>query len=160
TELRGRLVRDPPQLRGPVHRARCPRGHDVRLPCSVVPHLRVDAPPQIQRERHLERDHDQQEAVREGEEQPGPEAHSSSGVANRKPTPRTVCRNRGSLESSPSLRRSPLTWTSSVFVEPNQFVSQTSSSACSRVTTEPAFCISSWRSSNSFRLSSSTSPSF
>ena len=39
-------------------------------------------------------------------------------------------------------------------------MSQTSSNACSRVTTEPAFCISSWRSSNSLRRSSSTSPSF
>mgnify|MGYP003694810843 CR=1 FL=1 len=33
----------------------------------------------------------------------------------------------------------PLTWTSSVFVEPNQFASQTSSISRSRVTTAPAF---------------------
>jgi hypothetical protein len=44
-------------------------------------------------------------------------------------------------------------WTSRVFVEPNQFVSQTSEINRSRETTEPALRISSSRTSNSLRLS-------
>ena len=148
--------RDPPELRARFIEPEACAATMCAWPAASFSDLGVDAAPEVERERYLERDHDQQEPVREGQEQPEPEAHSSSGEAKRKPTPRMVCRNRGSLESSPSLRRSPLTCTSSVFVEPNQFVSQTSSNACSRVTTEPAFCISSWRSSNSFRLSSST----
>ncbi len=66
---------------------------------------------------------------------------------------------RGELELSPSLRRSPETWTSSVLVEPNQLTSQTSSISRSRVITEPASDISSSSSSNSLRVRSSSSPS-
>ncbi len=49
-------------------------------------------------------------------------------------------------------------WTSSVFIDPNHCVSHTSSKTRSRLTTEPAFSISSLSSSNSLRLSSRTSP--
>ena len=49
---------------------------------------------------------------------------------------------------------SALTCTSSVFVEPNQFTSQTSSISRSRGTTVPASCISSASRSNSLRASS------
>ena len=51
-----------------------------------------------------------------------------------------------------------LTCTSSVFVEPNQFTSQTSSISRSRVTTVPASCISSASRSNSLRASSTGAP--
>ena len=66
---------------------------------------------------------------------------------------------RGELELSPSLRRSPDTCTSSVFVEPNQFTSQTSSIRRSRVITAPASDISSSSSSYSLRVRSSSLPS-
>ena len=86
-ELRRRARGDLLELRACTHRARGLGRDDVRLAGCVVPHLRVHAVPEVQGERNLERDEDQQEAVREGGEDPEPEAHSSSGEANRKPTP-------------------------------------------------------------------------
>jgi hypothetical protein len=63
-----------------------------RLSGGVVLHLRVDPAREVQRERHLERDDDQDEHVRERKQQLRAELHStSSGVEKRKPTPRTVC---------------------------------------------------------------------
>jgi hypothetical protein len=63
------------ELRPVVHLARCVRGHDERLRGGLVLHLRVDAPRQVQRERHLERDDDQQQHIRERAEQLVAEAH-------------------------------------------------------------------------------------
>ena len=93
-----------------------PRQHrrvrdDVRL------QLRGRPPVDVQRERHGERDHDGGQQVGRREDEAGPEGH---GASKRKPTPRTVWMYRGAAGSSPSFFRSALTWTSSVFVEPNQ----------------------------------------
>ena len=79
-------------------------------------------------------------------------------------TSRAGSRHRGSCVirlgrpgCSPSLRRIELMWTSSVFVEPHQFSSQTSSISCSRVTTMPASTASRWIRSNSFGRSAISS---
>src|SRR4029453_328745 len=134
--------------------------HELRLRRS----LRLDpgVPParDVEDERNLKRHDHEHEHIREGGQQPAAERHAqaSSAVEKRKPTPRTVWMYRGDPGSSSSFFRSPLTWTSSVFVEPNQFVSHPSSISRSRVTTEPAFSIRRRRRSNSLRLSSSSSP--
>src|SRR5205085_12214700 len=96
-----------------------------------------------------ERDDGQQHDVAERDRQPGAEVDGyvcSSGATQRKPTPRTV-----SIQAeSPSLRRSQPTWTSRVFVEPNQFSSHTRDIRSSRRTTWPAWRASSSSRSNSF----------
>ena len=136
------------------------RGEQLRLVLGLALDLCIHPPRQVQRERHLQRHDHEHEHVREREQQSRPQAHgaSSSAAAKRKPTPRTVWMKRGSAESSPSLRRRLDTWTSSVFVEPNQLVSQTSSMRRSRVMTVPASLSSSWSSSNSRRVRSSSLP--
>ena len=92
--------------------------------------VRLGASLDGQRERNRERENGRGREVEGGEEEPRSEAHvpafSSSADAKRKPTPRTVWMKRGADGSSPSFLRSALTCTSSVFVEPNQLVSQTS----------------------------------
>ena len=65
----------------------------------------------------------------------------------------------GRTGSSPSFLRRPLTWTSSVLVDPNQLTSHTSSMSRSRLTTVPGLAQSRARRSNSLRVSSSGSPS-
>ena len=69
-------------------RRRCAPGRRRRS------YLGVHTARQVERERHLERDDDQEEDVGERGQQPQPEAHSSSAEANRKPTPRSVWRYR------------------------------------------------------------------
>ena len=81
------------QLFRVLHPARSARRDDERLPRGLVLHLGVDPPGEVERERHLERDDDQEQHVRERGEQLEAKAHStSSGDEKRKPTPRTVCR--------------------------------------------------------------------
>ena len=58
--------------------------------------------------------------------------HQLLGSREPKPTLRTVWMKRGLAGSSPSLRRSSPMWTSRVFVDPNQFSSQTSAIRSSR----------------------------
>jgi hypothetical protein len=92
-EIRPRRADDLRQPFGLLHPARCARRDDECLPGGLVLHLGVDSTSQVERERHLERDDDQQQHVGERGEQLKAEAHSiSSGDENRKPTPRTVCR--------------------------------------------------------------------
>ena len=80
------------QLLGALHLPRGAGGDDERLPGRLVLDLGVDPPSQVERERHLERDNDQQQHVRERGQQLQAETHStSSGDEKRKPTPRTVC---------------------------------------------------------------------
>ena len=68
------------------------RRDEVGLRARLRAHLGVDAVGDARRERHLERDDRQHEHVGQRQQQPGPEAYgdSSSGLAKRKPTPRTV----------------------------------------------------------------------
>ena len=114
------ITRAPSSRRRPASRARrsCARaaerargagGDDVRLSGGLRAHLGVDAAPRLQRERHLERDHDQQAARtrRPASRRAGGSCRSSSGEAKRNPTPRTVWMKRGSPGSSPSLRAQP-----------------------------------------------------
>ena len=76
-----------------VQPARRTRRHEERLSGRLVLHLGVDPLGQVQSERHLERDDDQQQDVRKRAEELQAKAHStSSGDEKRKPTPRTVCR--------------------------------------------------------------------
>ena len=76
-----------------VQPARRIRRHEERLSGRLVLHLGVDPLGQVQSERHLERDDDQQQDVRKRAEELQAKAHStSSGDEKRKPTPRTVCR--------------------------------------------------------------------
>src|SRR6185436_7769691 len=133
-------------------------GDQVGLAVRLRADLGIHPLRQVQRERHLERDDDEDEDVRERDYQSRAEAHSSSAAAKRKPTPRTVWMKRGFCESSPSLRRRLETWTSSVLVEPNQLVSQTSSMRRSREITAPASLMRRARSSNSLRVRSTSSP--
>ena len=101
-------------------------------------------------ERHLERDEHEQRDAEVAEEQPPGHA-----ARRRKPTPRTVSIQPG----SPSLRRSAATWTSIVFAEPYQVVSQTSSSRRRRLTAAPGSRASAASRSNSFGVRSSSWPS-
>jgi hypothetical protein len=96
-EVGTRLAGEPLQLGRSVQPARGACGDDEGLRRGVVLHLRLDPAREIERERNLERDDDQQQDVRERGKQSQSEAHdpsaaASSGAANRKPTPRTVCR--------------------------------------------------------------------
>ena len=102
-------------------------------------------------ERHLEREQHEQRDAEVAEQQPAVTAARHAG-RSRKPTPRTVSIQAG----SPSLRRSAATWTSIVFVEPNQVVCQTSSSSCRRLTAAPGSRASAASRSNSFGVSSSS----
>ena len=69
------------------------RGEEVGLAARLRADLVVDAVPQAEDQRHLERHDGQQQHVGEREQQAEPEAYeNSSGAVKRKPTPRTVCR--------------------------------------------------------------------
>ena len=135
----GRQLGQPFELADPqrVDRVRGRGGDDLRLAARLAVDLGVDAVAQAQRQRHPEGDQRQRQHVGERQQEGGPEAYGSSpsGAAKRNPTPRTVSIKVGAVGSSPSLRRSQPTWTSSVLVEPNQLVSQTSDIRSSRLTT-------------------------
>ncbi len=135
-------VGDPPRQNRRV-------GDDVGLELGGRP------PVDVEGERNRKRDDDGGEQVGRRENQAGPERH---GASSRKPTPRTVWMYRGAAGSSPSFLRSALTWTSSVFVEPNHAGSQTSRTSSSRFTSLPACSRRTRSSSNSFTVSSSASP--
>ena len=134
---------------------------DLRLRRGLRLHLGVDAARQAEHERDLEHDQHEHQHVGERGKQSQPEAQREllgrrrSGSRRRAPCGCSAGRRRRRRASCAA----PLTWTSRVFVEPNQFTSQTSSISRSRETTVPASCISSASRSNSFRASSMGSPS-
>jgi hypothetical protein len=92
-EALARAGGEPVELVAVVEPAAGAGRHELRLPGRLGAHLRVDALREVQRQRHRQGHDHQHQHVREGGDQPRAQAHaSSSGPANRKPTPRTVCR--------------------------------------------------------------------
>ena len=82
---------EPVELSAVVEPERRRRSHALRLGGRLRFHLGVDAVREAEQERDLEHDQHEHEHVRErGEEAEAEAQRSSSGEANRKPTPRTV----------------------------------------------------------------------
>ena len=148
--------------RRPVPLDGMPAGDDRRLPLQLEQFTALDVAADGERRRARRRRAPRAAAT----------PRSSRGSRRLTRTPRI---DRGAVEAvpdaadrrdaagppgrSPSLRRMRLMCTSSVFVEPHQFSSHTSSISCSRVTTAPASRASRSSTSNSFgRSASSSSP--